>query len=139
MIRVLLLACVIASGAAWAEQKQDFGDYVVHYNAQNTSDLSPEVARQYSLSRNARLAMVMVTVQQKSGQAVAASVSGTARNLLGQSQPLELREVREGPSIYYLGLFTISNLETQTFEIDIRPEKLKTPFRLRFSQQFFVN
>lgn len=139
MIRSLLFALLLISSVVCAEQKQESGEHVVHYSAQNTVDLSPEVAKQYGISRDSRVAMVMITAQKKSGEAVAAAISGRVRNLLGQVQPLEMREIREGRSIYYLGLFEISNRDTQNFDFDIRPEGGTQALKLRFSQQFFVN
>lgn len=143
MIRAFLLALglvlSLAGTSAQSEQKLESGEHVVHYNAQNTADLSQEIAGQYGISRNPGLAMVMITVQKKTGEPVTAVVSGQARNLLGQTQVLEMREIREDRSVYYLGLFTISNRETQTFNLDIQPKGSLQPFELRFSQQFFVN
>ncbi len=139
MIRNFLLALLIIGSPAAAEQKQEFGEHVVHYSAQNTVDLSAEIARQYGISRNPQRAMVMVTVQKKSGEPVAAAVSGRVRNLLGQVQPLDMREIREGRSVYYLGLFTISNRDTQNFDFDIRLAGGTQALKLRFGQQFFVN
>lgn len=124
---------------ALTEQKQDFGDYVAHYSAQNTTSLNPVVARRHGITRSPRLAMVMVTVQDKTGAAVAAAITGEARNLLGQSQPLQMREIREGESVYYLGLFSISNMDTQTFDLAIQPDDADQTHRLRFSQQFFTD
>ncbi len=139
MMRVLLFVLMLTNTAAFAVQKQTFGDYTVHYNAQNSSELNPEVAKRHRISRDPRVAMVMVTVQDKEGAPVAASVSGQARNLLGQVQPLEMREIREGLSIYYLGLFSISNRDTQAFNFEIQPKASPHSFRLEFSQQFFVD
>ena len=48
-------------------------------------------------------------------------------------------EIREDGTVYYLGLFSISNMDTQTFDHAIRPRDSEQPFRLRFSQQFFVD
>jgi hypothetical protein len=138
-MRNLLLVLGLLAMPVLAEQKQDFGEYLAHYSAQNTAELSPEVARRHGIARDSRLAMVMLTVQNKAGAAVAATVSGQARNLLGQSQPLEMREIREDGTVYYLGLFGISNMETQTFEFDLRPQGSGQAFHLRFSQQFFVD
>jgi hypothetical protein len=137
-IRLLLMVCLVAMPVL-AEQKQVVGDYVAHYNAQSTTELNPEVARRHGINRNPRLAMIMVTVQNKDGEAVAAAISGQARNLLGQSQPLDMREIREDTSIYYIGLFSISHRDTQVFELDIRPAASAAAFPLRFSQQFFVD
>jgi hypothetical protein len=135
----LLLALLWVNSAALAVQKQEFDGYTVHYNAQNSSELSPEVGRRHGISRNPKLAMVMVTVQDSSGAAISASITGQARNLLGQAQLLEMREIREGASVYYLGLFTISNHETQAFNFDIHPKGAEQGFKLVFSQQFFVD
>jgi hypothetical protein len=136
-----VLAVTLALGAApaRAEQKQDFGNYRVHYSAQNSTELSPEVARRHGIARDPRLALVMLTVQRADGAPVAATVTGEARNLLGQRQPLDMREVREDRSIYYLGLFAVSHLETQAFDFEIRPADAADSYRLRFSQQFFVD
>jgi hypothetical protein len=139
MIRRLLLGLMLACGAASAEQKQESGEYVVHYSAQNTTELSPEIAARYGVSRNPQLAMVMITAQKKTGEPITAAVNGQTRNLLGQTQLLEMREIREATSIYYLGLFTISNRETLTFNFDIRPKGSPQLLELRFSQQFFVD
>ncbi len=139
MTRNLLLALLLISCPAAAEQKQESGEHVLHYSAQNTSELSPEIARQYGINRNPQVAMVMITVQKKSNEPVAAVITGRARNLLGQVQPLEMREIREGRSIYYLGLFKISNRDTQNFDFDIRPAGAAQTLKLRFGQQFFVN
>jgi hypothetical protein len=136
---LLALALALACSPLAAEQKQDFGDYQVHYSAQNSTDLSQDVARRHGIARDPRLALVMLTVQRAGGEPVAAAVSGEARNLLGQKQPLEMREVREDKSIYYLGLFAISHLETQSFDFTLRPEGSAQSYRLRFSQQFFVD
>jgi hypothetical protein len=139
MMRVLTLALLLACGQALAVQKQEFDGYTVHYNAKNSSELNPEVARRHRISRDPKLAMVMVTVQDSTGAAVSASMSGQARNLLGQVQLLEMREIREGLSIYYLGLFSISNRETQAFDFSIQPAGAAQGFKLGFSQQFFVD
>lgn len=139
MNRGWLLALALISCLAQAEQKQDFGEFVVHYSAQNSTELDPALAQHYGLKRDPRLAMVMVTVQEPTGRAVAATVTGQARNLLGQAQVLEMREVREPGSIYYLGLFSISNLDTQNFSFVIQPAGSARRLELRFSQQFFVD
>lgn len=137
MSRSLLLALLAICTPALAEQKQVLGEHVVHYSAQNASELSPEVARRHGISRQPGLALVMLTVQKQTGEAVSARIRGQTRNLLGQTQILDLRELREGASVYYLGLFSISNRDTQTFEFEIAPENGTVLYPLRFSQQFF--
>jgi hypothetical protein len=48
-----------------AQQSQDFGDYVVHYNALNTNLIPPQVAQGYGITRSPNRALLNVTVMKK--------------------------------------------------------------------------
>jgi len=133
---IIALALLVTAAQA-GEQK--LGNYTVYYTAQNSVDLSPEIARQYGIDRLARVALLLVNIRDHNGGAVAATVSGKSRNLLGQTQPLTTRKIIEGKAISYIALFEISHLDTQTFELEIRPENSGQVFDLRFNQQFFVD
>ena len=125
------------------ENFQDFGDYVVHFNAQATSMLPPEVARAYGIQRSSNRAMLNVTVIRKvqgsTGTPVRASVSVDASNLTGQLKDLDMREVTEGDAIYYIGELSVANRETLIFDISARPEGVEDPLRVRFRQQFYTD
>ncbi len=125
------------------ENFEDFGDYVVHFNAQSTSVLPPEVARAYGIQRSSNRAMLNVSVIRKvpgsTGQATAADVDVDASNLTGQLKDLTLREVTEGEAIYYIGELPVTNRETLIFDISVRPEGVDEPFRVRFRQQFYTD
>jgi hypothetical protein len=125
-----------------AENSQDFGEYVVHFNALNTTYLPPDTTRQYGLKRSKNRGMVNITVLSKmlgtAGKPVAASVSATATNLTGQKRDISLREIREGPAIYYIGDFPITNEETLRFAVNVKPEGQKDTFAVDFKQQFFT-
>ena len=66
----------------------EFGDFVVHFNAQPTDMLPPTVARAYGIQRSENRAMLNVSVLRKAegsiGQPVTADVTVAARNLTGQ-------------------------------------------------------
>ena len=116
MRRAAVAVLVLAAGVLSAEQKQAFGDYEVHYSVFNPSFLRAEVAERYDVVRGRDKAVVNVSIQDEE-QSVAVSVTGTVRNLLGQLQPLDFREVKEGEAVYYLATLTYQDRDTLRFEI----------------------
>ena len=116
MRRAAVAVLVLAAGALSAEQKQAFGDYEVHYSVFNPSFLRAEVADRYGVVRGRDKAVVNVSIQDEE-RSVAVSVTGTVKNLLGQLQPLDFREVKEGEAVYYLATLTYQDRDTLRFEI----------------------
>ena len=47
------------------ESSRDFGDYVVYFNALNTEQLTPEIARQYEIVRSKSRALLNVSIHRK--------------------------------------------------------------------------
>jgi hypothetical protein len=121
----------------------DFGDYIVHFNAQSTTMLPAEVARAFGIRRSGNRAMLNVTVLRKgdtSGdQPVEADVAVTATNLLGQLKDVRVRELREGEAIYYIGEVTIANEEIVSFKVSVRPAGADSPYEFSFRQQFYTD
>ena len=143
LLRLLLLAVLLAPAAGFAQQSQDFGEYVVHYNALNTNLLTPQVAQGYKIVRSPNRALLNVTVLKKDqdtpGTPVAAAVSATATNLTGQLREIEIREIRDAEgAIYYIGEFPVHNLETYRFEVHVEIEGELEPLVVRFNQQFYT-
>jgi hypothetical protein len=130
------------SGTASAENSQDFGDYVVHFNALNTNYLPPSVTREYGLKRSKNRGMLNVAVLRKvmgtTGQPVAADISANATNLTGQKRDIALREIHEGNAIYYIGDFPISHEETLRFTLHVKPKDNSDAHEVKFSHQFFT-
>jgi len=138
-------ALLLASFAAQAQQFEDIGDYRVHYSAMNTRMLPAEVASAYGITRSGRRAMINITVLRNAGSddsmavPVSGSVQASAINLTGQRREIALQEIREEDAVYYIGTFRISNEETLTFDISVRPEDSKRPpARFSFQQKFYV-
>jgi hypothetical protein len=138
---VLLLA--FTPFTVHAEQSQSFGDYVIHYNAFATGDLTPDIAKTYGITRSKNRALLNVTVLKKSlgtvGQPVTATIKATATNMSRQLQTLDPREVHEGNAIYYLAEVTISDQETMDFNIDVTPTGHDQTAHIQFRQQFFTH
>jgi hypothetical protein len=142
IIFFLISFMLAISGAASAENSQDFGDYVVHFNALNTSHLPPGATREYGIKRSKNRGMINVAVLNKimgtAGKPVAADVSALATNLTGQKRDVKLREVREGTAIYYIGDFPITHEETLRFVVTVKPEGQPDTYEVKFKQQFYT-
>ena len=127
---------------AVAENSRVFGDYVVHYNAFRSDALSPEVAKAYELTRRNNRILINITVLKKvlgtTGKPVHATISGHASNLTGQKRDVNLREVREGTAIYYIGDFPITHEEVLRFTVTVKPEGQADTYEVKFKQQFFT-
>ena len=130
---------------ASTETSRDFGDYVVHFNALPTSQLSPDVARQYDIARSDNRAILNVSIIEKNpdpgslGTSVSGAVSASAINLTGQLKNITVREIREETAIYYIGEVLVSNQETLIFTIDVTPLNESSRFSIRYMKQFFVD
>ncbi|MCG6886357.1 MAG: DUF4426 domain-containing protein [Proteobacteria bacterium] len=139
------LVCLFASLVTLPAQAGQyiFGNYIVHYNALNTDTLAPEVARQYQIKRSKNRGMFNISVQKRVpgqlGQAVTAKIAGQAINLNAQTKQMQPREIKEGPAIYYIGEFPVSDRETMDFTFDITPQGEQQPFTLHFRQTFYVH
>ena len=128
--------------SALAEQSVSFGDYVVHYNAFNSSILAPEMARTYGINRSKFRGLMNVSVLKKvmgtTGQPVSATVSGTAANLSKQLRELSFREVHDRTAIYYMADFTVTDGETLDFMLEVTPAGSGKTQTISFRQQFFT-
>jgi len=138
---LLIFSLMIPLGAL-AENSQDFGDYVIHFNALATDMLPPEVARDYRITRSQNRGMLNITILKKvlgsPGQPVHARVEASATNLAGQGRRIRMREIREGNAIYYIGEFGVANEETLKFEVHVRPQGQREFFDIEFSQDFYT-
>jgi hypothetical protein len=125
------------------ESTKDFGEYVLYFNALNTDQLSPDIAREYGIVRSKSRALLNVSIHRKlpGGQteAVTGAVSASAINLNGQLKTMTLREIREEAAIYYIGEIAISDGEVLIYTIDATPSNDPSRFTVRFKKQFFVD
>lgn len=137
------LAMVMVAGLAQAEQKIADGKYEIHYNAFNSSFITPEVAQQYDITRSQYRALVNVAVlkleEDGSKTPVRAQISGQAANLLQQAQQLEFKQIDEGNALYYLGSFRFTEDEQLTISLQVRPDADAAPYNIEFEQTFYVD
>ena len=118
----------------------DIGDHVVHFNAQSTDALSPEIARANDIARSKDMAMLTVSVLSKSdNKPVAADVKVKAVNLTGQLKSISLRKADVPDAIYYIGTVSIDNRETLVFDISVKPDGADEASDVRFKRQFYTD
>lgn len=123
-----------------AASNADIGDHIVHFSAQSTDQLPPDVARAYNIVRSKNRAMLNVSVLQESDKtAVPAEVSVKTVNLTGQLKNVTMRQINEGDAIYYIGEVAIANRETLVFDISVRPEGSGKSSEVRFKREFFTD
>jgi hypothetical protein len=142
MIKQVFIALTLASlsvlNLVQAEQKVEFNGYELHYIVFNTTDLSPDIAKQYDIKRSGKRAFINLSVLKQAEDtlpfAVAADVSVTQRNLMGQRGDIELRLIKEGESMYHIGDFLIFDRETIWLDVTVAIEG-EAPFEYSFSQQ----
>ncbi len=136
------LICALLPLAVSAENSQDFGEHVVHFNALITNTLPPSVTKQYGITRSKNRAMLNITVLKKvmgmTGEPVPATIKASAVNLTGQRKNWTLREIKEGNAIYYIAEFSVANEETLDFDIQVQPEGHTQTFNVRFRRQFYT-
>lgn len=122
------------------ESFSDIGGHVVHFSAQLTDQLPPEVARAYNILRSKNRAMLNVSViESSSGNPVAATVTVKTVNLTGQLKDVVMRKIEEQEAIYYIGQTPVANQETLVFDISVTPEGASEASIVRFKRQFYTN
>ena len=143
LLNTLVLFTALFSSISSAQQAMEFDDYTVHYNAFNSSLLTPDVAKTYGIRRSDSRAVINISVlKNSSGQAPSAAravVTASGRNLTGQTRTVEMREITEADdAIYYIGELSVRNMESFEFTVNITPEGKSRPYELKFRQQFYT-
>ncbi len=136
----VLTVLAMLSANAYADNMKKLGGMNVHYMAISATFLTPEIAKAYGIERSRYNGLVNISVldNTKPGNpAKTVSITGKAKNLVGQSKPLEFVEVKEGDAIYYLAQVSYHNEETIQFNLTINDGNESQ--QLEFSQKFYVD
>lgn len=141
---ILFFALAGITFSAHSEQMQgaqykELGPWQVHYIAFPSTFVQPKIAQAYGLERSNYKGIVNISILKNDADNTAqtASLSGTAKNLLGNKQVLEFKEVVEGDSIYYLAQVKFTNEEILRFDIEIKQNNQFQ--KLQFQQKFYVD
>ncbi|TMO93865.1 DUF4426 domain-containing protein [Pseudoalteromonas sp. S3260] len=144
LIKFCFIACLALAFNAHSAQEQgaqykELGPWQVHYIAFPSTFIQPQIAKTYGLERSGYKGIVNISILKNDTDKTAqkATLQGTARNLLGNKQSLNFKEVVEGDSIYYLAQVDYTNEEILRFEIEIQQgNQFQT---LKFQQKFYVD
>ncbi|MCW3173464.1 DUF4426 domain-containing protein [Shewanella subflava] len=146
MLRKILSLTLMASfmlftSSANAEQKQQVGNYDIHYMALGSTFITPAIAKTYGIERSRFNGIVNIAVldtSQEGNPAVAVDISGIANNLLDARKDLNFKEIREGDAIYYIAQVPYRDNQEINFNIAIKHAK-KLNTTLKFKQKFYVD
>lgn len=144
LIKFCFIACLALAFNAHSAQEQgaqykELGAWQVHYIAFPSTFIQPQIAKAYDLERSGYKGIVNISILKNNAdkKAQKATLQGTAKNLLGNKQTLNFKEVVEGDSIYYLAQVDYTNEEILRFEIEIQQgNQFQT---LKFKQKFYVD
>lgn len=118
----------------------NIGYHVVHFSAQSTDQLQPEVARAYNIVRSKNRAMLNVSVLlAETNAAVTADITVKTVNLTGQLKNVTMRKVEEQEAIYYIGETPVANQEILIFDISVQPDGVEAISDMRFKRQFYTD
>ena len=125
---------------AQAENSTKIPGFTIHHNVISTDFLAPNIASAYRIIRSKNRGMLNISVIKDvagtTGKPVMARVSARVVNLLGQSRHIQLREIREGEAIYYIGDFIIPDNNNLIFVLDVMPEGVKRAYTAKLEHQF---
>jgi hypothetical protein len=141
MKRLLATLCLCSVAAlAHAEISQKFGTLEIHYNALTTDELQPDVARTYKIERSKTRGLVTLSVLRKNKVGaltpVPAKLSMYVTNLTQQLANIDMREIKEGTAIYYLGEFRVAPPDTLKFTATVEVAG-EPKHELTFDQKFY--
>lgn len=141
MKTLLSLLALVLPAVALAEQAQKFDDVEIHYNALSTHDLAPEIAKSYGITRSKGRGLLTVSVLKKNPVGVSypvpAEIQVSATTIYSQTVSVNMREIKEGGAIYYLGEFRMAPPETLKFAISAKPEGAAQAYRFDYPQSFY--
>lgn len=143
IVSSLALILTLFSSSSFAEQMVSHGDYMIHYNAFNSSFLQPKVAQAYGITRSKTKALLNISVLQKqsdgSTKPVSAIVKGAATNLISQKQELSFEKIEETNALYYLADFGFTDDQVLRFSLQVQPDPNQPAYDINFEQRFYVD
>lgn len=144
LITLFLIGCLAFAFNAHGAQEQgaqykELGQWQVHYIAFPSTFIQPTIAKAYGLERSGYKGIINISVLKNDTDKTAQKVTltGSARNLLGNKKTLRFKEVIDGESIYYLAQVDYTNEEILRFDVQIQQGAQSQ--KLQFQQKFYVD
>ncbi|GAA0209331.1 DUF4426 domain-containing protein [Kangiella japonica] len=137
-----ITAGLIVTNDSQANEKR-VGDYIIHYNAFNSSFIQPETAVQYRIDRSKYTGLLNVSVHQVvedgKDKPLKVALRGKATNNLSQFQELAFKEIVEGEAVYYLADFQFRDQENMDIEFTINIPGYSKPVSIDIEQKFYAD
>lgn len=144
LITLFFIGCLALAFNAHSAQEQgaqykELGQWQVHYIAFPSTFIQPNIAKAYGLERSGYKGIINISVLKNDTDKTAQKVTltGSARNLLGNKKTLRFKEVIDGESIYYLAQVDYTNEEILRFDVQIQQGAQSQ--KLQFQQKFYVD
>ena len=142
LVAITLFLLFLCPQFALAGDSQDFGDYTVFYSAFTSDTLQFAMAKAYNITRSKNRGLLSISVVKKTlsplGLPVKAVVVAEATNLTGQLKSIDIREISENSSIYYISEFSVSHKEVLDITLKVTPEGESKTYTVKFRQQFYT-
>lgn len=127
------------TSSASQEAMVRLGEFTLRGSVMQTSLLDAGVARDYGIERSPRRAMLLVNVRRDGDEAATSNsmrIRATSTDLRDQTHPVEMRELRVGGQLDYVGTVAIDPPDTIRFDIDVARDSGATA-TMRFTREFF--
>lgn len=138
-VSILLALLVTLVPVVQAQQSERFDQFELHRSVVYTTFLTPEIAAEYGIARGKYKAILTLSVRDVEAGEIAGrpmAITGETWDLI-RGDPLEFKEIREGPATYYIADFTFIDREWRFFEFDFQPEGSEKVYRYKFKTQLW--
>lgn len=114
------------------------GDWVLYYAALRTSDLAPELAKEYGVGADASRSLVVVSLKRGASDAPPETpISITVRSLDGRERPVAVQRTERGGARSWIGVFASGGRELLTFAVTARPDAKEPAITAEFRRELF--
>jgi hypothetical protein len=138
-VSILLALLITLVPVVQAQQSERFDQFELHRSVVYTTFLTPEIAAEYGIARGKYKAILTLSVRDVEAGEIAGRpmiITGETWDLI-RGDPLEFKEIREGPATYYIADFTFIDREWRFFEFDFQPEGSEKVYRYKFKTQLW--
>ncbi len=141
-MRYMLFILSLFTSLVFAEQKQVFGEYEVHYIGLTSSELDADVAHLYGIERSRALGFLNISVLKNPADGgmpvpVDAKISGRIMNLICQSRDLKFTRIQETGALYFYSTFRFDDEDMYNIILQVTPEGQQRTYDVKFSQRFY--
>ena len=136
---VFIALLMAATPIVQAQQSERFDRFELHRSVVYTTFLTPEIAAEYGIARGKYKAILTLSVRDVEAGEIAGRpmiISGETWDLI-RGDPLDFKEIREGPATYYIADFTFIDREWRFFEFDFQPDGSEKTYHYKFKTQLW--